>query len=296
MRVGPTRAGYSLIELLVVIAIIAVLIGLSMGIFAIYGDSQRRMDKLNWQTQRQMGNYVERRVPMRAYFIGNSYTSTNDLPGMIGALAAAAGNKPSLQTDGHLAGGANLSQHWDDPSVHERIRTGNWDFVILQDQSQTPVYWPAQTDGDVKRFAAEIRNAGAIPLLFQTWTRTGVTPPVLESDLWETYSRAAAAHNCEISPAGRAWTLVQTAKPGIPLQQSDGSHPTPIGTYLTACVFYGAIFDRSPEGLPGQLVVNGQTAVSLPDADARTLQSYAWQAVQTARKTLAPEWQKISTR
>jgi hypothetical protein len=42
---------------------------------------------------------------------------------------------------------------------------------------------------------------------------------------------------------------VLRANPTIVLWQADGSHPSPAGTYLAACVLYARIFDASPVGV-----------------------------------------------
>ena len=45
-------------------------------------------------------------------------------------------------------------------------------------------------------------------------------------------------------PAGTVWSKVK--RDG--LWSKDGSHPSKLGVYLTACVFYATLFDESPEG------------------------------------------------
>ncbi len=42
-------------------------------------------------------------------------------------------------------------------------------------------------------------------------------------------------------------------RPGFPLYEEDRSHPSALGTYLTACVFYGIFTNQSPVGLPQRL-------------------------------------------
>jgi hypothetical protein len=59
---------------------------------------------------------------------------------------------------------------------------------------------------------------------------------------------------------------------GGALYDKDGSHPTAAGTYLAACVFYGALWERTPEGLP--------SSARLDPEHAAALQRYAWAAVR----------------
>ena len=68
--------------------------------------------------------------------------------------------------------------------------------------------------------------------------------------------------------------------PGVSLWASDGVHPTPAGTYLTACVLYATLTGRSPVGIPGRTVratTDSRTfrPVELAEADAAALQGVA---------------------
>jgi hypothetical protein len=74
-----------------------------------------------------------------------------------------------------------------------------------------------------------------------------------------------------LSPAGEAWRTARLIKPDVNLWDSDESHPTLDGSYLTACVFYAKIFNRNPAGLS----YNG----GLPDSSASFYRQCAWQTV-----------------
>ncbi len=65
--------------------------------------------------------------------------------------------------------------------------------------------------------------------------------------------------------------MVTNERPDIVLRVADARHPTVSGTYLAACTFFAALFNRTPEGL----------AYSAgPDTkDADYLQNLAWQTV-----------------
>jgi hypothetical protein len=52
-----------------------------------------------------------------------------------------------------------------------------------------------------------------------------------------------------VVPVGAAWQAATQRYPQLDLWQSDNSHPTMMGTYLAACVFYATIFRQSPVGL-----------------------------------------------
>ena len=70
-------------------------------------------------------------------FLGNSYTHGNDLPGMVSSLASAAGK--SATTTMVAPGGQTLNGHVSGGSL-DTIRGGDWDAVVIQDQSQRPSF------------------------------------------------------------------------------------------------------------------------------------------------------------
>ena len=70
-----------------------------------------------------------------------------------------------------------------------------------------------------------------------------------------------------VAPAGQAWAAVLRSDPAAALWQADGSHPSPAGTYLVACVLYARLLHASPVGISD---VEG-----LASNLARTLQTFA---------------------
>jgi prepilin-type N-terminal cleavage/methylation domain-containing protein len=282
------RVGFSLLEVLVVLAILAVLSALTtVAVFRLRASGERRLDRSNWLAMRSLGKSARRTTPIRVLWIGNSYTYVNNLPGMVAALVQAGGNSPAYAWDMQTVGGATLQMHWDQGIAVQKIRQGDWDFVVLQEQSQMAILDEATYDKYVRLFNGEIRKVNAIPLLFMTWAHQP------QSNLQPLYNRAflriAQEVRAEASPVGVAWARCLQTNPQLNLFASDGSHPSPTGTYLAACVFFGALFDRGPAGLPGTLTVDGQVAVSLAPADAASIQAIAWQAVLDIRKQLQPD-------
>ena len=77
-------------------------------------------------------------APLKVLFIGNSYTSVNDLPAMVTALAEAAGGR-KIEVDRHLVGGCTLEKHVKDQKAIDKIRGTKWDVVVLQEHSLRPI-------------------------------------------------------------------------------------------------------------------------------------------------------------
>ena len=215
-----------------------------------------------------------RRDCLRVLFIGNSYTSVNDLPGTFAALARSGGL--AVEVASVAPGGQTLGGHAADPDVARTIAGTRWTAVILQEQSQIPaalelrdtVMAPA-----VATLVAMIRADGAVPYLLETWAHRdgwperGLDRTAMQAAIDATEETVGGSQAIVVVPAGQAWEQATTTLPAIELRQSDGSHPTPAGTYLTAAVVYRTLTGRSPVGL-------GETG-GLSSADAAALRAVA---------------------
>jgi hypothetical protein len=77
------------------------------------------------------------------------------------------------------------------------------------------------------------------------------------------------ADTCQaiLAPAGEAWRQSIALDSSLNLYQGDNSHPSMEGSYLTACVFYEVLFNKS--------VVNNSFFASVDPAVALSLQQIA---------------------
>ncbi|HLA80245.1 MAG TPA: hypothetical protein VJP78_01260, partial [Thermoleophilia bacterium] len=73
--------------------------------------------------------------PARILFIGNSFTSFNG-----GIDKEVEGLAPSSEARRITEDGYTLEDHWNDGAPARRIREGGWAFVVLQEQSQRPIF------------------------------------------------------------------------------------------------------------------------------------------------------------
>lgn len=296
MLASRRRGAFSLIEILVVLAILATVISLTVGAVQRTRSAYLRLERSAWLEARRQHQNLPRTQPVRVLFIGNSYTSVNDLPATLKALSGAAG-PPGLVVDSHLVGGAKLKDHWDAGTAPDKIRNGDWDFVVLQEQSQTPLpafgretfYVPF-----AKQFAELIRQHGAVPILYLTWTRPD-TPGFSQRDYTTSVTDLARNLKAEVAPAGIAKELVEQQIPGFGFYADAGGHPTPTGTYLVACAFFATIFDKSPEGLPAS-VATPSGAIGVPPAQAPIVQKAAADALATLKRILDRDPEKRNLR
>lgn len=196
----------------------------------------------------------------KVLFLGNSYTYVNDLPQTIKDLAQSMGK--TLYTDQNTPGGYRFLNHASNTTTYDKIFDQQWDYVVMQAQSQEPSWPPSQIETEVFPYAKQLsdsiklNNPCSEVLFFSTWGRENGDdgncagwPPVctfegMTDRLTVGYYTMAEDNNASIAPVGQAWKAAREDGlfSSINLYSSDGSHPSVYGTYLTACVFYNSIF------------------------------------------------------
>jgi hypothetical protein len=211
----------------------------------------------------------------RVLFIGNSYTYVNDLPGMFARLARSGGHP--VKTGVAAEGGWSLTDHATSSNTLNQLGASQWDFVVLQEQSQIPAIEPSRTASmypAARSLVRRIKERGATPVFFVTWAHRTGDPDnslagyeAMQYQIDRGYLGIAQELKAPIAPVGYAWFRAWKQTPQVDLWQADGSHPAVPGTYLAACVFYTALFRQSPVGL--------KYAAGLPEDLALELQILA---------------------
>ena len=141
------------------------------------------------------------RRPLKALFIGNSFTARNDLPGLVAQLAAARGRR--LEHRLISAGGASLRTHWNAGVALEAIRGGQYDHVVLQEQSTLPIKNARRMHENVRLFDEAIKAAGAQTTLYMTWARRNA--PQSQQAITDAYAGIGRELAATVVPVGLAW-------------------------------------------------------------------------------------------
>jgi hypothetical protein len=217
-------------------------------------------------------------------FIGNSHTYLNYMPQMLLALVDAEDRGFGLIVDQCTGEGASLEWHWKNPLSRDAIKATRWDYVVLQDRSGGPLEEPDSFVRHAGLLDAEIRKRDARTIFYMTWVNR--TRPGSQAMLADAYGRMALECGAAVAPVGLAWEAIHQIDPGIELYHTDGRHANPIGSYLTACVFYSVLFNNSPEGLPGTFCFKGKKKVDLEKGKALSLQKVAWETVTSIGDSL----------
>lgn len=193
---------------------------------------------------------------------------------MLTELAKSGGHK--VETEFAAEKGGRLSNHVHSNVTKDKLHSSQWDFVVLQEQTQIPSsekFRQAKMYPAVISLVQQIREADATPMLFITSAHLRGWPEnrlvgykEMQLQINRGYMAIANKLDVPLAPVGPAWLTARNKRPQMNLWQ-DGVHPNRQGTYLAACVFYAAIFQKSPEGL--------SYSASLPKNIALTLQIIA---------------------
>lgn len=237
--------------------------------------------------------------------------------------AAGVDHWSSVDTTAHSPGGRQLWQHLEDAdgsngdtTLRQLLVTDDaaWDHVTIQEQSQIPGFPPGQADYDASLDAAIglddlVEAAGADTVFFMTWGRRlgdSMNPdiypdyPSMQALLADGYLSYAAATSTPgrpvtVAPVGYGFRTVwedleaagedPTADGTLfsDLYAGDGSHASPAGTYLAACVIFASITGRSPVGVPwGPDALDEATIELLQEVAHRTVLDHVFEDVPYA--------------
>lgn len=217
------------------------------------------------------------RTIRRVLFLGNSYTYVNNMPQLVANMASAMGD--SLIFDSYTPGGYTLDQHGQDPIALGKIMLGNWDYLVLQEQSQLPGdpgYFSNELWGLCELFRAH--NPCGRLMYYMTWGRKNgdatncanfpnmCTYIGMDTTIRQNYINMAVNTRGDVSPVGATWRYIRQHSPTIELYQTDESHPSEAGSYLAACSFYTTIFKRNPALINYNYVLAASVANTIKQA------------------------------
>ncbi|HNG84750.1 MAG TPA: PKD domain-containing protein [Bacteroidia bacterium] len=220
---------------------------------------------------------------VRALFIGNSYTDVNNMPEIVKQIALSTGD--TLIYSKNAPGGYTFQMHTTNATTISLIQAGNWDYVILQEQSQLPSFPDNDVATQVYPYAAALdsmikaSSPCATTLFYMTWGRQNgdaancqFFPPLctylgMDSLLQLRYTIMAQDNHAAISPVAKVWRKIRSDFPTLNLYASDGSHPNNNGSFAAACSFYAVMFGKNPQLATYNYTVN--------TADASTIKTVA---------------------
>jgi uncharacterized membrane protein len=245
---------------------------------------------------------------------GNSYTSQNSLHTILEDLGV-------TDAEALTGGGLTFDDHWNNVnnSAHSwnttlRDPNTDWDYVVLQDQSQIPGFYRSTTswidDKDAAILLANsIESESSESVLMMTWGRRNGDPAnptiysnftMMQDRLEEGYidfrdNMTVQGRDVWIAPVGLAFKHIHdgmlssgsnpltSGTTFYGLYSTDGSHPSLSGSYLSACVIYATLTGDSPVGSNDSVALSSALKLELQQAAAATVfnetshLSYPWE-------------------
>lgn len=203
-------------------------------------------------------NETNAQLSYKVLFLGNSYTGVNNLPQIIHDVALSVGD--TLIFDSYSPGGYRLIDHSLDVNSQNKISTGDWDYVVIQGQSQEPIMGNTEFLSGAGALFNLIKqeNQCTVVMPYMTWGRKNgdaancpdypqmCTYQSMDTTLRDAYFGVARSINGEISPVSIVWNYIRQNFPNIELYQADESHPSVAGSYAAACCFYTVLFKKDP--------------------------------------------------
>ena len=173
---------------------------------------------------------------MQILMLGNSLTTANDLPLLLG-------ERLSADVAVHARGGARLAEPLNPKTrlgslTQQALANESWDYVVLQESSNGPIVHRERFLEAAARLCERIHDADATPVMFSTWAysptcskleKMGVSRKEMHVQLANAYREAALVGNALVAEAGSAF--FDHERP-VELYRPDGVHPSAAGTAL----------------------------------------------------------------
>jgi hypothetical protein len=213
---------------------------------------------------------------LRVLFLGNSFTSANNLPQITYRIASSVGD--SLIFDSNMPGGYSLVGHAKNNSSLSKIMLKNWDYVVLQEGIGVYLTTPSVYSYDYSAARTlnklvNIFNPNCETMVYMPWGRKFGCCPYLPCDgntdctyedqdeiMYSISMATADTIEAPVSPVGAVWRYLIENHPDIELYQTDLAHPSPTGSYAAACCFYTTLFKKDPSLISYNLSLNDSIA------------------------------------
>ena len=220
--------------------------------------------------------------PKNILFVGNSYLYYNNSVHNYVEFMLREFYGTEIETKLSAIGGSRLHHH----NIDHLLEPNNLnldqqiDLLIMQGGS-TEVITKKDQDKFIKtakEFSAKAQAKEVKTALYMTHAFTKADrrfEPNLIKKIAKTYFEAGERSDSIVIPVGLAYEIAYKERPSIKLHHVDGTHPSPLGTYLGAATVFASITGKSPQGL----VFDYYGTIN--EKDRIFLQQVAWKAYGT---------------
>jgi hypothetical protein len=181
----------------------------------------------------------------------------NSMPELVHRLAVGDPSASPVFTVEYTAPFWSLRAASQDHGLTRLLQQIHWDVVVLQERIWVPSLPLEERARQMYPYAwsldGDIATTQARTMLFMTWGYehgyrgvSGDTYAGMQSRLAAGYEDLGRKLGAPVAPVGLAWAAALRRRPDLDLWASDGQHPSKVGSFLAACVFYGALTGRDP--------------------------------------------------
>jgi hypothetical protein len=252
---------------------------LFLGTVLTFGQSTLLIEDFNYPAGDLLTNHGWNETPevifeSKVLFVGNSFTFYNDgvdvhLQKLIQYDTSFEGVSFDIQKI--AVSSYTLQDHYTDPLTMAKIKSKNWNIVVLQEQSTRPINNPDLFLQYATLLDTEIKKMNARTVLYMTWAPKA-TPTDIDQ-LAASYISVGQKLNAQVVPVGKVWNYFVKNYPSINIYYTDNKHPSLAGTYLIACTFYYSLYAKNP-------VLNTYVPVGLSSANAVSIRKAVYDYMQ----------------
>lgn len=226
---------------------------------------------------------------VRILMIGNSFTFYNDSWDMLAKICSS--ENKEVEIVHATMPGYTFGDHLKCDETTQAILLGDYDFAILQDQSQTPAKYALDPKGNFMSrnnfITMTNRIFGWSPyakiIVEETWAYVGdkfggfTSMTEFDNYLQNGARLYAEVIRGKVSPTGTAFATVRNERPDIKLYTEDEKHPSAYGSYLKSLVDYLTIFGGKFTGFTDSCGLDPEICKYLKTVAKKTVDSRAQQ-------------------
>jgi hypothetical protein len=185
-------------------------------------------------------------------FIGQSILFAYDTPHIFHAVAKSKRPEETFLIEMVAGGGYSLKDHYEEGTALREIRKERWNFIIIQESTANQIAYHQLFEQYAPFFDQEARKVGAQPLLFECYDDSLNEDCKMHLEVL----KVAKMLREPVVPVGSAWRYVRKYYPKMHILGPDFHHPSPLGSYLMACVLYSKIYKEPSDGAMVNLELN----------------------------------------
>jgi hypothetical protein len=217
------------------------------------------------------------RQPKEVLFIGNSLTYYHDMPAMLQEMLRE--KHSTINIHQSTEPGVSLNDHLTSEKTRKKLNSQSWDFVVLQEgtvRALIPEVMQYQLRPTVIKLDSIIRVKGGRTILYESYPVSKypakycypsfmISNTLIEKDycsvelhssdqefkiIQNSFSELSNSINGDIAFVGTCFESCKRKFPELMLFESkEDTHPSKLGSYLIACVFFRVLTGESVNGI-----------------------------------------------